>query len=109
MFARIDTTIVGAAVAAGVLGASALISAGTAAAYNNDTAFLRQLAADGITPPSAQIAIRDAKDVCAAFENGHGATKIIPAVADRTGLSRNGAESFMIAAASEYCPHYVVF
>ena len=52
------------------LAMAALIAAGPASAGSVDNAFLAQLEQDGITPPSAQQAIKDAKAVCSSPERG---------------------------------------
>ncbi|MGO8772503.1 MAG: hypothetical protein ACLQLD_28445, partial [Mycobacterium sp.] len=50
---RLTTSLASTALTAAALGLTALGLAGTAGASSNDAAFLAQLAADGITPPSA--------------------------------------------------------
>ncbi|EAY59618.1 conserved hypothetical secreted protein [Mycobacterium tuberculosis C] len=76
-------------------------------ASSTDEAFLAQLQADGITPPSAARAIKDAHAVCDALDEGHSAKAVIKAVAKATGLSAKGAKTFAVDAASAYCPQYV--
>ena len=92
---------------AAALGLGALGFGGTAGASSVDDAFLAQLQADGITPPSAARAITDAHAVCKALDNGHSGQEVINAVAHSTGLSPKGAKAFAVDAASAYCPQYV--
>ncbi|SOJ56528.1 hypothetical protein MSIMFB_04007 [Mycobacterium simulans] len=92
---------------AGALGLAALGFAGTAGASSVDDAFLAQLAADGITPPSATRAISEAHTVCKALDQGQSSTQVISGVSKRTGLSAKGAKTFAVDAASAYCPQYV--
>ncbi|MEQ0574316.1 DUF732 domain-containing protein [Mycobacterium tuberculosis] len=86
---------------------AALGFAGTASASSTDEAFLAQLQADGITPPSAARAIKDAHAVCDALDEDHSAKAVIKAVAKATGLGAKGAKTFAVDAASAYCPQYV--
>lgn len=60
--------MVGTTLTAATLGLAALGFAGTASASSTDEAFLAQLQADGITPPSAARAIKDAHAVCDALD-----------------------------------------
>ncbi|OMC21875.1 DUF732 domain-containing protein [Mycobacterium sp. SP-6446] len=92
---------------AAALGLAALGFAGTAGATTVDDAFLAQLQADGITPPTAARAISDGHAVCKALDNGHSSQEVISAVAQSTGLSAKGAKTFAVDAASAYCPQYV--
>lgn len=55
---RFAASMVGTTLTAATLGLAALGFAGTASASSTDEAFLAQLQADGITPPSAARAIR---------------------------------------------------
>jgi hypothetical protein len=107
MFSRRIKTLAGTTIAAAAVGLAGLLTAGTAQAGSVDDAFLSQLAKDGITPPSAAVAIKDAKNVCGALNNGYSATEVINAVASDTGLSKQGAKTFAVDAASAYCPQYV--
>lgn len=107
MFARRFTAAVAGTTVASGLGMAALIAAGSASAGSVDDAFLTQLEQDGITPPSAARAIKDAKSVCSALDNGYSADEVIDAVAESTGLSTNGANTFAVDAASAYCPEFV--
>jgi len=107
MFARRFTAAVAGTTIAAGLGMAALIAAGPASAGSVDDAFLTQLEQDGITPPSAARAIKDAKSVCSALDNGYSADEVIDAVAESTGLSANGANTFAVDAASAYCPEFV--
>lgn len=104
---RFTTSLAGTTLAAAALGLSALGLAGTAGASSVDDAFLAQLAADGITPPTAAVAIKDAHAVCNALNAGHSSREVIGAVARATGLPKKGANAFAIDAASAYCPQYV--
>lgn len=101
---RFAASMVGTTLTAATLGLAALGFAGTASASSTDEAFLAQLQADGITPPSAARAIKDAHAVCDALDEGH---SVIKAVAKATGLSAKGAKTFAVDAASAYCPQYV--
>ena len=92
---------------AAALGLAALGFAGTAGASSVDDAFLAQLQADGITPPSAARAVSHAHAVSKALDNGHSGQEVINAVAQSTGLSSKGAKTFAVDAASAYCPQYV--
>lgn len=84
---RFAASMVGTTLTAATLGLAALGFAGTASASSTDEAFLAQLQADGITPPSAARAIKDAHAVCDALDEGHSAKAVIKAVAKATGLS----------------------
>jgi hypothetical protein len=95
------------ALTAAALGVAALGFAGTAGAGSVDDAFLAQIQADGITPPSASVAIDDAHAVCKALDTGGSSKEVISAVAESTGLSAKGAKTFAVDAASAYCPQYV--
>ncbi len=99
---RPDTTL-----SAAALGLAALGFAGTAGASSVDDAFLAQLQTDGIIPPSATVAVKDAHAVCNALDQGHSGREVINAVAQSTGLSPKGAKTFAVDAASAYCPQYV--
>jgi hypothetical protein len=108
MFARRFTASVArTSVTAAALGLAAVGFAGTAGAGSVDDAFLAQLQADGIQPPSAGRAVSDAHAVCKALDAGHSPQEVIGAVAQSTGLSPKGAKTFSVDAASAYCPQYV--
>ncbi|AGC63865.1 putative secreted protein [Mycobacterium liflandii 128FXT] len=100
------TTLTAASLGLAALGFAATATA-TATAGSTDDAFLAQIQADGITPPSAARAISDAHAVCTALDEGNSPTTVINAVAESTGLSSKGAKTFAIDAASAYCPEYV--
>jgi hypothetical protein len=104
---RFTAAIAGTTMAAAGLGMAAVIAAGPASAGSVDDAFLTQLEQDGITPPSAARAIKDAKAVCSALDNGHSADDVIDADAESTGLSAKGANTFAVDAALAYCPEFV--
>jgi hypothetical protein len=104
---RFTTSVAGTALAAAALSLGALGFAASASASSADNAFLAQLKADGITPPSAARAISDAHAVCTALDEGQPAQEVVNAVAKSTGLSAKGAKTFAIDAASAYCPQYV--
>ncbi len=104
---RFTASVAGTTLTAAALGLTALGFAGTAGASSVDDAFLAQLAADGITPPSAAVAIKDAHGVCNALDQGHSSKEVINAVAESTGLSAKGSKTFAVDAASAYCPQYV--
>jgi hypothetical protein len=104
---RFTASVAGTTLTAAALGLAALGFAGTASASSVDDAFLAQLQADGITPPSAARAISDAHAVCRALDQGHSGQEVINAVAESTGLSAKGAKTFAVDAASAYCPQYV--
>ncbi|HWF29103.1 MAG TPA: DUF732 domain-containing protein [Mycobacterium sp.] len=104
---RFPASVARTTLTAGALGLAALGFAGTAGATSVDDAFLAQLQADGITPPSAARAINDGHAVCKALDNGHSSQEVISAVAQSTGLSSKSAKTFAVDAASAYCPQYV--
>ncbi|KAA1249363.1 DUF732 domain-containing protein [Mycobacterium simiae] len=104
---RFAAAVAGATLTAATLGLAALGFAGTATASSVDDAFIAQLKADGITPPTAARAISEAHAVCNALDEGQSAKEVINAVAESTGLSAKGAKTFAIDAASAYCPQYV--
>lgn len=92
---------------AAALGLAALGLAGTAGANSVDDAFIAQIQADGIQPPSAARAISEAHTVCTELNAGKPSKQVIANVANRTGLSSSGANTFAIDAAKAYCPQYV--
>lgn len=104
---RFAATLAGTTLTAAALGLTALGLAGTAGASSNDAAFLAQLAADGIQPPSASAAVSEARAVCKALDQGYSPKDVVGAVAKSTGLSTGGAKTFAVDAASAYCPQYV--
>ncbi len=104
---RFTASIAGTTLSAAALGLAALGFAGAASASSVDDAFLAQLQTDGITPPSASVAVNDAHAVCNALDQGHSSREVINAVAQATGLSAKGANTFAVDAASAYCPQYV--
>ncbi|QUR68460.1 DUF732 domain-containing protein [Mycobacterium spongiae] len=104
---RFATSVAGTTLTAAALGLASLGFAGAANAGSVDDAFLAQLEEDGITPPSAARAISYAHAVCDALDEGHSSKAVISAVAKATGLSRKGAKTFSVDAASAYCPEYV--
>jgi hypothetical protein len=104
---RFAASLAGTTLTATALGLVALGFAGTAGASSTDNAFLAQLQADGITPPTAARAISDAHAVCAALDAGNSPQAVINAVAESTGLNQKGAKVFAVDAASAYCPQYV--
>ncbi|OBI93507.1 DUF732 domain-containing protein [Mycobacterium sp. 1245805.9] len=104
---RFIASVAGAALTAAALGLATLGFAGTAGASTGDAAFLAQLQSDGITPPSAAAAIRQAHTVCNALDQGQSSREVIDSVAQSTGLSPKGAKTFAVDAASAYCPQYV--
>ncbi|GJP12249.1 hypothetical protein NJB18001_45520 [Mycobacterium marinum] len=106
---RFAASLAGTTLTAASLGLAALrfAATATASAGSTDDAFLAQIQADGITPPSAARAISDAHAVCTALDEGNSPTTVINAVAESTGLSSKGAKTFAIDAASAYCPEYV--
>lgn len=99
---RFTASVAGTTLTGAALGLAALGFAGTASASSVDNAFLAQLQADGITPPSAARAISDAHAVCRALDQGHSGQEVINAVAESTGLSAKGAKTFAVDAASAY-------
>jgi hypothetical protein len=105
---RFVATLAGTTLTAGTLGLAALGLAATASATSSaDNAFLAQLQADGITPPTPARAVSDAHGVCTALQQGQSADQVISAVAQSTGLTKKGAKTFAVDAASAYCPQYV--
>jgi Protein of unknown function (DUF732) len=89
------------------VGLTALGFAGMASASSVDDAFLAQIQADGITPPSAERAISEAHKVCESLNQGHSSQQVYSEVAEATGLSTKGAKVFAVDAATAYCPQYV--
>jgi len=104
---RITVAAARTSLTAAALGLVALGLAGSAGATSVDDAFLAQLQADGIQPPTAARAITDAHAVCNALDAGNSAQSVIGAVAKATGLSSKSAKTFSVDAASAYCPQYV--
>lgn len=104
---RFVTSIAGSTLTAAALGMAALGLAGTATASSVDQTFLAALENDGITPPSAAKAIRDAHIVCKELDKGHSGASVISAFAEASGLSTKSAKKFAIDAALAYCPEYV--
>ncbi|MGB9303166.1 MAG: DUF732 domain-containing protein [Mycobacterium sp.] len=104
---RFAATLAGTALTAATLGLTALGMAATADASSVDNAFLAQLQSDGITPPTPARAISDAHAVCTALQQGQSPDQVITAVAESTGLTKKGAKTFAVDAASAYCPQFV--
>ncbi len=104
---RITVAAARSTLTAAAFGLVALGLAGTAGATSVDDAFLAQLQADGIQPPTAARAITDAHAVCKALDAGNSPQSVISAVATATGLSSKSAKTFSVDAASAYCPQYV--
>lgn len=104
---RFAAAMAGTTLTAAALGLAALGVAGTASASSGDDAFLTQLQADGITPPSSAVAIKDAHTVCKALDRGESSKDVINAVVETTGLNTKSANTFAVDAASAYCPQYV--
>lgn len=104
---RFIASVAGTTLSAAALGLAGLGFAGTAGASSVDDTFLAQLQADGITPPSAAVAINYAHDVCNSLDQGDSSDQVIGAVVDATGLSPQGAKTFAVDAASAYCPQYL--
>jgi hypothetical protein len=104
---RFTASLAGTALTAAALGLTALGLAGSAGASSVDDAFLAQLAADGIMPPSPSAAVSEAHAVCKALDQGYSSKDVISSVARSTGLSAKGAKTFSVDAASAYCPQYV--
>ena len=104
---RFTASVARTTLTAAALGLAALGFAGTASASSVDDAFLAQLQADGITPPTPARAISDAHAVCNSLEQGQSGQQVIAAVAQSTGLSPKGAKTFAVDAATAYCPQYV--
>ena len=108
MFTRFTKSFAGTALTAGVLGLAALFTAGTAAAGSAaDTAFLAQIAKDGIHPPSDEAAISLAHTVCSQLDSGASADSVVAKVTNVTGLSSKASNTFAVDAAQAYCPQYV--
>ena len=104
---RFTKSVAGTTLAAAVFGMAAVIVATPASAGSVDDAFLAQLEEDGIIPPSSATAIKHAKSVCDALDDGASAQEVYDSVAETTGLSAKGAKTFSVDAASAYCPKYV--
>jgi hypothetical protein len=104
---RFTASLAGTTLTAAALGLAALGLAGTAAAGSADDAFIAQIKADGITPPSSARAISEAHTVCNALDAGQSSKEVIAGVGKRTGLSAVSSKTFAVDAASAYCPQYV--
>lgn len=104
---RFVASLAGTTMTAAALGLAALGVAGTAGATSVDDAFLTEIQADGITPPSAARAISEAHAVCSALDAGQSPAQVYAGVAERTGLSAKGSKTFAVDAAKAYCPEYV--
>jgi hypothetical protein len=104
---RLTASLAGITLTAATLGVTALGFAATAGASAVDDAFLAQIQADGITPPSAERAISEAHAVCDSLNRGHSSQQVYSEVAEATGLSAKGAKVFAVDAATAYCPQYV--
>ena len=104
---RFVATLAGTTLTAATLGLTALGMAATAGASSVDNAFLAQLESDGITPPTPARAISDGHAVCTALQQGQSPDQVVAAVADATGLTKKGAHTFAVDAASAYCPQFV--
>jgi hypothetical protein len=104
---RFTASLAGTTLTAAALGLAALGLAGTAGATSVDDAFIAQIKADGITPPSTARAISEGHAVCSALDAGQSSKEVYAGVAQRTGLSASGAKTFAVDAAQAYCPQYV--
>lgn len=104
---RFAASFAGTTLTAAALGLAALGMAGTAAASSADDAFIAQIKADGISPPSNARAISEGHAVCDALNQGQSSAQVYSGVAKRTGLSASGSKTFAVDAASAYCPQYV--
>ncbi|CAM3086956.1 hypothetical protein BST27_09530 [Mycobacterium intermedium] len=105
---RFAASLAGTTLTAATLGLAALGFAGSAGATTTtDDAFLAEIQADGITPPSAARAISEAHAVCKALDAGQSPSEVYAGVAERTGLSAKGSKTFAVDAAKAYCPQYV--
>ncbi|GLD33786.1 DUF732 domain-containing protein [Mycobacterium kiyosense] len=104
---RFTASLAGTTLTAATLGLAALGFAGSAGATSVDDAFLAQIEADGIKPPSAARAISEAQTVCSELNAGKTSKQVISGVATRTGLSNSSANTFAVDAAKAYCPQYV--
>jgi len=108
MSTRFTKSFVGTTFAAGAIALVALLSAGTASAASaTDTAFLAQIAKDGIHPPSDEAAISLAHTVCSQLDSGASADSVVAKVTNVTGLSSKASNTFAVDAAQAYCPQYV--
>jgi Protein of unknown function (DUF732) len=75
---------------------------------NNDTDFIFQLRAAGLTDQDPAAAIAAAKDMCSLVDNGTPDAEIESNLVSRNpGLTAHGAAEFMTLAAGEYCPKYL--
>jgi hypothetical protein len=104
---RFTASDAGTALTAAALALTGLGLASTAAAGSVDDAFLAQLQADGIEPPSAARAISEGHAVCNSLDQGHSAQQVYNEVGEATGLSPKGSRVFAVDAAKAYCPQYV--
>ena len=105
-------TIAAGALVAGSLGLAALGVAGAANATpagsssSTDQDFLNSVQAAGFTgDPAHEIAY--AHQVCQGLDNGNSSDAVVSDLAQRSGLSQQGAHKFAILSAEAYCPQYV--
>ncbi|MGA7134676.1 MAG: DUF732 domain-containing protein [Mycobacterium sp.] len=77
-------------------------------ASDNDAAFLKELAADGVTYQDPAAAIAVAKYVCQLVDKGTPDSDIVKNLQLRNpGFSGTGAAEFTTLAAGSYCPKYL--
>ncbi len=90
------------------LGIAALASAGTASAITSqtDSAFLREIAGEGISYESASDVIGNAHQVCAELKAGASGTDIGLDILNHTDLTTRQAAAFVVTAIDYYCPQY---
>ncbi|MBI3227109.1 MAG: DUF732 domain-containing protein [Mycolicibacterium cosmeticum] len=87
---------------------SATVSVGTAHAITSqtDSAFLREIAAEGISYESASAVIGNAHQVCSELKAGASGTDIGVDILNNTDLTTRQAAAFVVTSIDYYCPQY---
>ncbi len=90
------------------LGLAALAAAGTANAITSqtDSAFLDEIAKEGITYDSAADVIGNARQVCSELKAGATGTEIGMDILAHTDLTTRQAAAFVVMSIDYYCPQY---
>ena len=90
------------------LGLAAFASAGTASAITSqtDTAFLSEIADEGISYDSASAVIGNAHQVCSELKAGASGTDIGGDILAHTDLTTRQAAAFVVMSIDYYCPQY---
>ncbi|MCX2714481.1 DUF732 domain-containing protein [Mycolicibacterium sp. J2] len=101
--AAVVTTLSGLA-----LGLAVLSSAGTANAITSqtDSAFLDEIAKEGIAYDSATDVIGNARQVCSKLKAGATGTEIGMDILANTDLTTRQAAAFVVMSIDYYCPQY---